>query len=40
VDKNEFRYIKETDTIEGYKWYHEMIDFVKSEVKALMECIK
>ena len=40
MDKNEFRYIKESDTIEGYKWYHELIDFIKEEVRGMMELIK
>jgi hypothetical protein len=40
VDKNEIRYMSETDTIEGKRWYHEVIDFIKEEVRLMMELIK
>jgi hypothetical protein len=40
VDKNEFRYMSETDTIEGKRWYQEMIAFIKEEVRLMMELIR
>ena len=44
MDKNEFRYIEEGDIIKvspkKQKWYHEVIDFIKEEVRLLMELIK
>jgi DNA-directed RNA polymerase len=40
LNKNEFRYIKKSDTIEGYKWYHEMIDFFKQEIKVMLDMVR
>lgn len=40
MNKNEFRYIKKSDTIEGYKWYHEMIDFFKQEIKVMLDMVR
>ena len=40
MEKNEFRYIKKSDTVEGYKWYHEMIDFLKQELKSMWSMIQ
>ena len=40
MDKNEIRYMSESDTIEGKKWYQEVIDFIKDEVRSMMELIQ
>ncbi len=40
VEKNEIRYMRESDTIEGKKWYQEVIDFIKDEVRSMMELIQ
>jgi hypothetical protein len=39
-DKNEFRYMQENGTIEGYKWYHKMVDSFKQEINTMLDMIR
>ena len=39
MEKNEFRYIVKSDTVEGKKWYHEMVDFFKQELKTMWDMV-
>ena len=40
MDKNEFRYIQESDTIEGKKWYHELIEFIREEIESMLDMVR
>ena len=40
MDKNDFRYIQEHDTIEGKKWYHDFLHFMKEEINSMLELIR
>lgn len=39
MNKNEFRYIKKSDTVEGKKWYHGMVDFFKQELYVMWSMV-
>ena len=40
MDKNEIRYMKETDTKESKKWYQNLIDSIKEDIESLLELVR
>jgi hypothetical protein len=39
MNKNQYRYIKKTDTIEGRKWYHDLFESIKEDIDTMVSMI-
>ena len=38
-DKNEFRTMEKKDTVEGRKWYHDVIETIREDLESMLEMV-
>ena len=39
-DKNEVRTMEKKDTIEGRKWYHDVIQTIREDLESMLEMVR